>query len=95
MTYPEFREQEEEIKTAALNKFQEICDEAKMFQYFWFGVEFKAVGREVDDCPFSSGKHRGAFLAGMDWFSNMSNGNDYVSPERIAGLTLACNQAGE
>jgi hypothetical protein len=95
MTYPEFREQEEEMKSAALIKFQEICDEDKMFQYFWFGVEFKAVGREEDDCPFTSGKYRGAFLAGMEWYFNKSNGNDYISPERIAGLTPTSNPGGE
>jgi ribosome modulation factor len=95
MTYPEFREQEEEMKSAALIKFQEICDEDRLFQYFWFGVEFKAVGREEDDCPFTSGKYRGAFLAGMEWYSNKSNGNDYVSPERIAGLTPTSNPGGK
>jgi hypothetical protein len=91
MTYLEFREQEEEMKSAALNRFQEICDEVKLYQYFWFGVEFRAIGREAQDCPFASGKFRGAFLAGMEWFTNMSNGNDYISPEGTAGLTATCN----
>ena len=88
MTYPEFREQEEELKAAALDKFREICDDENLFQYFWFGVEFRAVGRDYEDCPFTSGsgKYRGAYIAGMEWFDNKSAGTDFVSPERIAGL---------
>ena len=97
MTYPEFREQEEELKADALEKFREICDDASLFQYFWFGIEFRAVGRNYEDCPFTagSGKYRGAYLAGMEWYSNKSNGNDYLSPERIAEFSLSCNPDAE
>jgi hypothetical protein len=89
MTYPEFREQEEELKEAASEKFRDICDDYNLFQYFWFGVEFRAIGRDYEDCPFTSGsgKYRGAYIAGMEWFDNKSVGKDFVSPERIADLT--------
>jgi hypothetical protein len=86
MDYPEFREQEEVFKEAAHEKFQEICDDDRLFQYFWFGVEFRAIGREYEDCPFVSGKNRGAYLAGMEWYEYMSKGEDYISPERIAEI---------
>lgn len=86
MDYPQFREQEEELKAVAREKFQEICTDLTLFQYFWFGVEFRAIGREYEDCPFVSGKNRGAYLAGMEWYENMSNGNDYISAERVAEI---------
>ncbi len=87
MTYPEFREQEEEIKATARERFREHCDEEALFKFFWFGIEFRAVGRDYDACPFSSSKQRGAFLAGMEWFDNFSGGDDCISPERIEGLS--------
>jgi ribosome modulation factor len=91
MTYPEFREQEEEVKSSALERFQQHCDEEFLFKYFWFGVETGALGRDYDTCPFSSGKYRGAFLAGMEWFNNYNSGNDFISPERIAGMSITGN----
>ncbi|HTP65260.1 MAG TPA: hypothetical protein VMJ66_07715 [Geobacteraceae bacterium] len=87
MTYLEFREQEEEVKDAAQSRFQQHSDDEFLFKYFWFGVEFRAIGRDYDACPFNSGKIRGAFLAGMEWFDNYNGGNDQISPERIAGLS--------
>jgi len=95
MDYPEFREHEEELKAVALEKFQEICTDDKLFQYFWFGVEFKASGRDYDDCPFVSGKNRGAYLAGMEWYENKSKGEDYISPERIAEIMPELDQGGD
>jgi len=88
MTYPEFREQEEEVKSAAIETFQQNCDDGLLFKYFWFGVESRAIGRDYDTCPFNSGKLRGAFLAGMDWYNNYNAGNDFISPDRIAGLSV-------
>ena len=87
MTYPEFRDQEEDVKSAAQEKFRQICDDVFLFKYFWFGIESRAVGRDYETCPFNSGKYRGAFIAGMEWFDNYSKGNDYISPEYIAGLS--------
>lgn len=87
MTYPEFREREEEVKFAAMETFQLNCDDGLLFKYFWFGIESRAIGREYDTCPFNSGKWRGAFLAGMDWYNNYNAGNDFISPDRIAGLS--------
>ncbi len=87
MTYPEFREQEEEVKSAALERFQQSCDNELLFKYFWFGVESRAIGRDYDTCPFTTGKWQGAFLAGMEWYDNYNSGNDFISPERIATLT--------
>ncbi|HEX9024471.1 MAG TPA: hypothetical protein VF799_11600 [Geobacteraceae bacterium] len=87
MTYPEFREQEEEVKAIAQERFTQHCDDVFLFKYFWFGVEARAIGRDSDTCPFSSGKFRGAFLAGMEWFENFAGGNDSISPERIDGLS--------
>jgi hypothetical protein len=95
MDYPEFREQEEELKAAAHEKFEDICSDDKLFQYFWFGVEFKAIGREYEDCPFVSGKNRGAYLAGMEWYENKSRGEDYISPERIADIMPKIELDGE
>ena len=95
MDYPEFREHEEELKAVALEKFQEICTDDKLFQYFWFGVEFKASGRDYEDCPFVSGKNRGAYLAGMDWYENKSKGNDDISPERVAEIMPKLDQGGD
>jgi hypothetical protein len=86
MDYPEFREHEEELKEAAQEKFQEVCTDNRLFQYFWFGVEFRALGREYEDCPFVAGKNRGAYLAGMEWYEYKSRGEDYISPERIAEI---------
>jgi hypothetical protein len=91
MDYPEFREQEDELKEAALELFQEICVDNRLFQYFWFGVEFRAIGREFADCPFVSGKNRGAYLAGMEWYDNYKDGNNSVSPERIAEIMPKCD----
>jgi hypothetical protein len=87
MTYPEFREHEEEVKAAALERFQQHCDNDLIFKYFWFGVESSALGRDYDTCPFSVGKWRGAFLAGMEWYNNYNSGSDFISPDRIASLT--------
>ena len=87
MTYNEFREQEEELKIIAQSRFREHCDDEFLFKHFWFGIEFRAIGRDFESCPFSTGKVRGAFLAGMEWFDNYSEGNDLISPERIAGLS--------
>jgi hypothetical protein len=87
MTYPEFREQEEAVKSAALTRFLQHSDEEPLFKYFWFGVESMAIGRDYDTCPFSAGKWQGAFLAGMEWYNNYNAGNDFISPERIAGLS--------
>jgi hypothetical protein len=87
MTYSEFREQEEEVKSAALEIFQQHCNDELLFKYFWFGVESRAIGRDYDACPFNSGKWRGAFLAGMEWYNNYNSGSDFISPERIAGLS--------
>jgi len=95
MDYPEFREHEEELKAVALEKFQEICTDDKLFQYFWFGVEFKASGRDYEDCPFVSGKNRGAYLAGMEWYENKSKGEDSISPERIAEIMPTLDQGGD
>lgn len=91
MTYPEFREQEEEVKTVALERFEQHCDDVPLFKYFWFGVESSAIGRDYDTCPFSAGKWRGAFLAGMEWYNNYNAGNDFISPERIAALSLTAD----
>ncbi len=91
MTYSEFREQEEEVKAVAQERLREHCDEEFLFKYFWFGIESRALGRDFDTCPFSSGKIRGAFLAGMEWFDNYSGGSDHLSPERIAGLSDIAN----
>ena len=30
----------------------------------------------------------GAFLAGMEWFENFNGGNDFISQERIDGLSV-------
>ena len=87
MTYPEFREQEEEVKIAAREKLRQISDDEFIFKYFWFGVESRAVGRDFNACPFNSGKNRFAFLAGMEWFDSYCKGDDFISPEYIAGLT--------
>ena len=95
MDYPEFREHEEELKAVALEKFQEICTDDKLFLYFWFGVEFKASGGDYEDCPFVSGKNRGAYLAGMEWYENKSKGEDYISPERIAEIMPELDQGGD
>ncbi len=88
MTYPEFREQEEEVKSVAFERFQQHCDDELLFKYFWFGVESRAIGRDYDTCPFSTGKWHGAFLAGMEWYNNYNSGSDFISPERIAGLSI-------
>jgi hypothetical protein len=90
MEYPEFREQEEELKAAAQEKFLEICIDSNLFRYFWYGVEFRAIGSEFADCPFVSGKNRGAYLAGMEWYDNYMSGNNHVSPERVAGIMPNC-----
>jgi hypothetical protein len=90
MDYPEFREQEEELKATAQELFQDICVDTKLFQYFWFGVEFRAIGRDFSECPFVAGKNRGAYLAGMEWYDNYKNGNNSVSPERIAEIMPKC-----
>ena len=95
MEYAEFREREEELKAAAQEKFQEICVDNRLFQYFWFGIEFRAVGREYEDCPFVTGKNRGAYLAGMEWYDNYKNGNNFVSPERIAEIMPRCGRDDE
>jgi hypothetical protein len=87
MTYPEFREQETEVRNVALERFQQHCDDDLLFKYFWFGVESRAIGRDYDTCPFTTGKWHGAFLAGMEWYENYNGGNDFISPERIAGLS--------
>ncbi len=94
MTYPEFREQEEEIREAAYARFQLHCDDEHLFKFFWFGVEARAVGRAEGDCPFRSGKTRGAFLAGMEWYSNHNEGQDYISPEGIAGFASQAENDG-
>ena len=96
MEYAQFREREEELKAVAQEKFQEICVDNRLFQYFWFGVEFKAVGRDYADCPFVSGKNRGAYLAGMEWYENyIINGDNSVSPERIAEIMPKCGRDEE
>jgi hypothetical protein len=92
MEYAEFRERQEELKAVAEELFQEICVDNKLFKYFWFGVEFRATGMEYADCPFVAGKNRGAYLAGMEWFDNYKNGNNFVSPERIAEIMPKCGR---
>ena len=95
MTYSEFREQEEDVKSVAQERFRQHNDDELMFKYFWFGVEFRAIGRDYADCPFVAGKNRGAYLAGMEWYDNYSNGNDYISPERIADIMPKCDLSEE
>jgi hypothetical protein len=87
MTYPEFREQEEDVRNVAFERFQQHCDDDLLFKYFWFGVESRAIGRDYDTCPFSTGKWHGAFIAGLEWYENYNGGNDFISQERIAGLS--------